>query len=326
LSVADTRLEPNAIEVILMTLWHPDDLGCRIIRSWEKSPIPYKIVRLPALAEDNDPLGRAVGDPLWPERFDKAALEEKRRKSVFWWDALYRQNPTPEGGAIFKAAWFQRYVTVNGAYPNRCWRRLDTGKLIFQNACVTFAIVDPALGKTTTGDDTAITVFAFDNRDEGELLVLHCTSERIPVSDLIGRLEEIAKAWNVQWIGMEANGFQLLLANSARKEIGITVRELQPEGRSKLSRAVPAIEKAAAGKISLPDEPGHDWVSQFLQQLSEWTGMDGDKDDIVDTVSYGVIESGRYGGKMAVLPSKKHVPLFTRRHASQGRSLFGGGR
>ena len=36
------------------------------------------ILRLPALAEEDDPLGRVVGEPLWPERFSSKDYEDKR--------------------------------------------------------------------------------------------------------------------------------------------------------------------------------------------------------------------------------------------------------
>lgn len=321
-SVAETRLEPRAIEVVLATRWHPDDLPSRIIQSWAESEQPYEVVKLPAIAGPADPIGRKPGEALWPERYDEKALEEKQRKSSFWWDALYQQEPTPEGGAIFKVDWFQRYTTIEKE-PQRCWRIDDTGQLIFQKECVTFAMVDPALGKSMHGDETAVGVYAYHQKTD-TFLVLHSYSAITPVHEVIGLVEQVAEAWGVQFVGMEANGFQMLLAHSTRKELGITVREIDPEGRSKLSRAVPAIERAAQGQTYLPDEPGNKWIADWLVEHAQWTGQDGDKDNQIDCHAYAAIECKRYGGQLSVLPAPKKPRLFDRRRPAHGRTgLFG---
>ena len=39
----------------------------------------WKIIRLPAFAEEDDPLGRKPGEVLWPERFDEARLRSQQR-------------------------------------------------------------------------------------------------------------------------------------------------------------------------------------------------------------------------------------------------------
>ncbi len=58
-----TRLKPGGRIVLIMTRWHQDDLGGRLL---EADP-SWHVVKLPALAEQNDPLGRAPGEALWPE-------------------------------------------------------------------------------------------------------------------------------------------------------------------------------------------------------------------------------------------------------------------
>jgi predicted phage terminase large subunit-like protein len=110
-ATSQTRLEPNAVVVIVATRWHQDDLLGRIEDSDEEND--WEIIRLPALAEDNDPLGRAKDEPLWPERFfDDPLYESKQRNmSPYWWSALYQQRPTPEGGGIIKRDDFEFFHT-----------------------------------------------------------------------------------------------------------------------------------------------------------------------------------------------------------------------
>jgi hypothetical protein len=70
----------------------------------------WDVISLPALAEQDDPLGRAVGQPLWPEWEDQANLERKRRAvGPRDWSALYQQRPAPEDGDYFKLEWLKPY-------------------------------------------------------------------------------------------------------------------------------------------------------------------------------------------------------------------------
>ncbi|HEX2943025.1 MAG TPA: terminase family protein, partial [Rhodopila sp.] len=94
-----TRLRPGGRVVLIMTRWHPDDLGGRLLQS---APNEWKVLRLPALAEENDPLGRPIGAALWPEWENEAALLRKRELvGERAWAALFQQRPRPVGGRLF---------------------------------------------------------------------------------------------------------------------------------------------------------------------------------------------------------------------------------
>jgi predicted phage terminase large subunit-like protein len=95
-----TRLEPGGSVILTMTRWHADDLAGRILQS-EDGP-NWTVLRLPALAEEEDLLGRAPGEALCPERFDRSALEGIRTVlGARSFAALYQGDPQPaEGGVI----------------------------------------------------------------------------------------------------------------------------------------------------------------------------------------------------------------------------------
>ena len=107
------RQEPNAGIVLVMHRWHTDDLAGRLLQveGDQREGGQWKVISLPALAEDDDLLGRKPGEPLWPVRYDLKALE-RRRKSVGTrgWNSLYQQRPAPEKGDIFQ--WFPTYETL----------------------------------------------------------------------------------------------------------------------------------------------------------------------------------------------------------------------
>jgi hypothetical protein len=63
----------------------------------------WRIINLPAIAEEDDALGREPGEALWPERFPVTLLDDARREvGEREWAALYQQRPRPQEGSLFK--------------------------------------------------------------------------------------------------------------------------------------------------------------------------------------------------------------------------------
>lgn len=110
-STALTRLQPGAVIVGVMTRWHQDDLFGRIINNYADS---WNVINIPSLAEENDPLGRSPGDPLWPEFHTDDPTYEIRKASMspYWWSALHQGRPTPEGGGLLKRDWWKYYHSL----------------------------------------------------------------------------------------------------------------------------------------------------------------------------------------------------------------------
>lgn len=93
--------------IIIMTRWHEDDLVGRLTDS-ENSYYDYEIAKhwnilhLPALAEEDDPLGREKDEPLWPERITYSHLDQMRRLNSRGFAALYQGRPAPEDGDFIR--------------------------------------------------------------------------------------------------------------------------------------------------------------------------------------------------------------------------------
>jgi predicted phage terminase large subunit-like protein len=100
-----TRLKPNARKILIMTRWHEDDLGGRIL---ERESKDWKVITIPMEAVDNDPLGREPGDRLWPEYYTDDQVNSAKQDTRSWW-ALYQQSPTSDQGGYFKAEWLHEY-------------------------------------------------------------------------------------------------------------------------------------------------------------------------------------------------------------------------
>lgn len=122
----ESRIEPGGAVILVMARWHTDDLAGFLLA---EAPDEWTEVRLPAVADDpDDPLGRQIGEPLWPERFDTAELERRKTATSLAlgetvWLAQYQQRPTaPEGGMFPEGRW-QFAPTVNHGWEPIRWVR-----------------------------------------------------------------------------------------------------------------------------------------------------------------------------------------------------------
>ncbi len=102
-----TRLKPGAAIVVVMTRWHEDDLGGRLLRY---QPDLWRVVSVPAVAGEDDVLGRAPGEFLWDDSYGFAG-ELRRIKAEYEaagamrdWQALFQQVPRAPEGAVFRTA------------------------------------------------------------------------------------------------------------------------------------------------------------------------------------------------------------------------------
>jgi predicted phage terminase large subunit-like protein len=118
------RLEPGAPLILVMTLWHEDDIGARAVAA---EPGRWTVLRLPAISDE--------GAALWPDRYPVASLERIRdvmaqNEGLRSWEALYQQNPTPREGSVFDVSEL-RYVDAASVPKDlarcRAWDLAATG-------------------------------------------------------------------------------------------------------------------------------------------------------------------------------------------------------
>lgn len=109
LTVAYTRREPTTLFVVMATRWGERDLIGRILEHPELSKQVTRL-RFPALAEENDALGRQVGEALWPEKFSREyLLQTEASMSARYWASLFQQRPSAAEGAEVKRHWWRFY-------------------------------------------------------------------------------------------------------------------------------------------------------------------------------------------------------------------------
>lgn len=275
-STAATRLHPGAVVIVLMTRWHEDDLGGYLLKEGaellDDQGEPFVEVRLPAIAEDRDPLGRQPGEALWPDRYDIAALiARKRTVGSYWWAAMYQGRPTPEGGGMFKAEWFPLVKAAPQGDQHRIrWIRYwDLA----------------ATEQTSKSSDPDWTVGALLGRTPENTFFL-ADLKRVRASP--HKVEQLLRATAEQdgkHVGIRieqepGSNAKIAVAHLIRNVLqGYDARGVVSSSK-KIVRADPVSAQAEAGNISLVDGP---WVKDFLYEAEQFPN--GSHDDQIDGVS-----------------------------------------
>jgi predicted phage terminase large subunit-like protein len=249
-----------------------------IKRRYVTGPRPF----VPAHLSDNPHIDRAEYARSLME-LDYVTREQLLRGD---WDAA--------AGGRFLAAWFS---TRYGFFGDDAVS-LPGGRILPFTDLSPFAVMDPATGRKAAegkGDYTAVAVFGLVP-SSGELIVLDVSRKRLPTNGIVPELARVCVRWRPWWVALEANGFQVFVAEEARNTPGMPpVREIEPEGKSKLVRAQPALVRAERGRVLLPEYAP--WLEDFLGELVLFTGDErrDAHDDQVDVLSYAALCLDRYG-------------------------------
>jgi predicted phage terminase large subunit-like protein len=256
-----TRLKPGGRIILIMTRWHEDDLGGRLL----ESPDLWRTLRLPAIAEADDPLGRSPGEALWPEWENEAALARKRATTgPRIWQALFQQNPAPDSDALFATARIPMLETLPALTREvRAW--------------------DLAATLPTDGRDPDWTVGLKLARHAAGLIVTDIVRLRAGPTEIANSIIATASQDGADvTIGLPQDPGQAgkqQIAWLTRRLEGYRVRSW-PETGSKLLRATPTAATIDQGLLAILRAP---WSRAFLDELRDFPH--GRKDDQVDALS-----------------------------------------
>jgi predicted phage terminase large subunit-like protein len=259
-----TRLKPHGRVILIMTRWHENDLGGQLLNA---SGAEWRVLRLPAIAEDNDLLGRQPGEALWPQWEDLPALERKRATmGERAWMALFQQTPRPAAGSLFKVGGLvvlDMPPDVADAKVVRAWDLAATlatggndpdwtvGVKMVRDARNCFTVLD-VIRVRGTPRQTEDTIIATAHLD-GPAVVIGLPEDpgqagKAQISYLTGRLA----------------GYRLL----SSRETG-----------AKLTRAMPLASQVEAGNVAIVRAG---WNHALIEELRDFPL--GRKDDQVDAM------------------------------------------
>jgi predicted phage terminase large subunit-like protein len=269
-----SRLTPGARRVIMHTRWHDDDLAGRAIRQLEGLGRSFRLLNLPAEARDDDPLGRLPGEMLWddPAGYDYGAFlrARKQESDPRTWASLYQQNPVPDEGAYFQAAWLK---TVDLHPP------VDDMRIF---GASDYAVTDAG------GDYTVHLVVGIDRDDRMYLLDLWRRQSDSAV--WIDAWCDLVKRWKpVEWAeesGQIKASIGPFRDRRARERGAYVYCRAFPSRADKAVRAQSIRGRMALGGLYLPARVGREpnpWRSEFEAELLRFPV--GVHDDQVDALS-----------------------------------------
>ncbi len=275
-----TRLEPGGAIVLTMTRWHDDDLAGRLIKEMQEGGEKWEIVCLPAIAEQDDPMGRSVGEALCPARYDEAKLAEVKAKlGPYSFSALYQQSPTPREGGLFKREWFGRDKILDAEPQGLRWARG----------------YDLAVSTKTSADYTASFKCAFTK--SGDLVISGGFRKRIEFPEQLRyAVKRMVEEKNTRH-GVEKALHGEALVQALRRipaVRGVPLRSVRVD-KDKFTRALGWAELAESGKVFLVRG---NWNDEFLDEVCRFTGRGDAHDDQVDAVSIAVQLLNRKSGKL----------------------------
>lgn len=163
-------MNPGGRILIISARQAPDDLIGHLLESEDAAL--YEYIRLPAIAEDDDPVGRAKGEALWPEHMGLAELEERRismGSNAFL--AQFQQEALPSSGRIFDLSWFGTYERlpepqVAAWNPlDRCYANPLSAARRPSDDFLTLTGVDAAAKQTDSGSYSAIATLVTDGQN-----------------------------------------------------------------------------------------------------------------------------------------------------------------
>ena len=259
-----TRLKPKGKIVLIMTRWHPEDLGGQLL---DHGAADWKVMRLPALAEAHDPLGRSIGTALWPDWEDRAALVRKRELiGERVWAALYQQTPLPSGGRLFST---ERISVVE---------RLDPSQLNITVRAWDLA----ATGESGQNDPDWTVGVKLARDDKGRYLISDVVRLRGSPHQVEGLIVQTA----------HKDGPKVIISipedpgQAGKSQISYLTRQLagfhvisSRETGAKATRAMPLASQVEAGNVSALRG---DWTAILLAELQDFPW--GRKDDQVDAL------------------------------------------
>ena len=260
-----SRLAAKGKVVVIMTPWTDDDLAARILNA-EKN---VELVRLPVEAEENDPLGREVGEALCPELGKdnrwladfKASYITDPQGGQRAWTALYQCSPRTEDGNLVLRNW---------------WKYYDPEEpILFGTELIS---VDASFKGGEDSDFVSVQVWGKKGQDYN---LRYCLNKRFNFPDTVDAIKTVYRLFpraRTVLIEEAANG-PAIIQTLQREMFIIPVTPLGGK-ISRVNAISPAIE---SGHVFLPDPSKAPWVADYVDQ---WTAFPNSRhDDMVDATS-----------------------------------------
>jgi predicted phage terminase large subunit-like protein len=228
--------------IVIQQRLHAKDLAGELIRRDGWQPII-----LPALAPENDPLGRQPSEPLWQSRFPTetlAAIRNEIGDTLF--NALYNQHPITEEGNLFHSRFFEmRY----DALPE---------------LSLILISIDTAQTTHDKADYTAWTVWGYDGN---YAYLIDAERHRVEYPALVNTTRRLIDQHRAHYILIEQSAQGYALLQTLRYDLPHAAIVGVPPIGSKIVRALTASTWFHEARVLLPPQltpQMHAWLAEML--------------------------------------------------------------
>ena len=262
-----SRMKPVAKRIIVNQRLSSNDIAGYIMQQYEENPTRrLKVVNLPMLAEENDPLGRLPGELLWPEWFTDAMVKDLQKDDLIW-RTMWQQHPPSEDGSWVSPD----EIKIVDIVP-------DSHKLQH------YLLTDLALS-VNTGDYTVHIVAGVD--EHHNVFVIDAWRGRISPEVTVEKHLDLVRTYAPQESLIDDDNaakvyVQLLAARARETGTSVPWKMLPMRGQDKETRAAPLRGWFKRGKVFLKRATWNSWLVKELLQFPNAMGQG--VDDGVDAL------------------------------------------
>jgi predicted phage terminase large subunit-like protein len=255
------RFQENTTVIIIQTRWHELDLSGYLLKYGTEK---WESLRIPAIAEENDPIGRKVGKPLMESKGLKFLEARKKDMGSMSFAAVYQQSPQAQKGNIFLREYWQRY-TID-AKPQTFTRIITSWDTAFE-----------------TKKESAYSACTIWGQTEDRFYLLGMWRKKADYPTVKNKIIEIQRKFKAAICLLEdkASGKSLrqeLSGKTGGLSTGVT--PVTPIS-DKLTRAYSVTSLFENGQVFIVK--GEEWADEIIDGCAAYPV--GDFGDVVDTIS-----------------------------------------
>lgn len=262
--------------ILIQTRWNEGDLAGYLLNEHADD---WTEIRMPAIAEKDDELGREIGEPLCPERFGKEdLLATKRAVGSRIWAGLFQQRPAPADGNIIKRDWIQFYGGPTGVEVPESQRQFQSWDINGGD-------------ETAKGSHNVGQVWG----EGGGAWLLDQVRGRWPYTETKKKLLRLSIRWpraRKKYVEAKAAGIPLI-SELRGKANRLKLVPIKPKG-SKVARLEAVAHWFEEGDVWFPHPQDAPWVPELVEEIVTFPNAEGD--DQADTLSQALSQCKPVGG------------------------------
>jgi predicted phage terminase large subunit-like protein len=265
-----TRLKPNAKTILICQRLSRNDLAGYLIDRNVENPTRRQHVlkiRMEAVADEVDPIGRQPGERLWPEWYTAEMLEDAKRDD-YKWRTLYQQDPPSDDGSWVASA------------------EIKLVDIVPQPAALSHYLLTDLALSVNTGDYSVHIVCGVD--EHGNVYVVDAWRARVSPEVTVDKHVELTSTYNpLESLIDDDNAakvyVQLLAQKCRSQQVAVPWKMLPMRGQDKETRAAALRGMFKRGVIYIKRAEWNRWLVRELLAFPNATGQG--VDDGVDALS-----------------------------------------